>query len=312
MCDLDVRGTIRLAALLACVALATSRLGLVAHELVGHGGAAVAVGAKVTAVQLFDFAGGWIRYELPGGTLAERLLIAMAGIAVELVIAGALVVAVRRGDTLARRIVRGIAAALALHATWYAANGAWSGFGDGVLLYRMLGAARTAFAICVGATSCMAAWWGAREVLAALAQTLRGGSAARVTGVVIAIVFAAGLHAALAIGELALRRDATYATVMQPEAERQVAREMSTWTTAQPTQPSAEQVAAHERVVRAQHASFPFGGALAIACAILGLVGARRSRALADARVSNGLLARAALAAASAIALVIVLDAVLG
>jgi len=65
--------TFRLAALLACVALATSRLGLIGHELVGHGGVALAAGATDLEVQLFWFAGGWIRYQLAESSLAASL-----------------------------------------------------------------------------------------------------------------------------------------------------------------------------------------------------------------------------------------------
>src|SRR5262249_8470985 len=49
----------RLTGLLAGVSLATSRLGLLVHELVGHGGVAIALGGHVTDVTLFWFAGGW-------------------------------------------------------------------------------------------------------------------------------------------------------------------------------------------------------------------------------------------------------------
>ncbi|HUJ58554.1 MAG TPA: hypothetical protein VLX92_08680, partial [Kofleriaceae bacterium] len=145
----------RLAGLLASVALATSRFGLVAHELVGHGGVALAVGARVTQVQLFWFAGGWIRYELPDAQLAAQLAIAMAGIAIETIAGLALRLAVR-GDGLGRRIARAIGLALVVHAAWYLANGAFSGFGDGVLLYRVLGGWRIPVAIAAGAVACAA------------------------------------------------------------------------------------------------------------------------------------------------------------
>src|SRR6185312_6887821 len=109
-----MRDVLRLGALLACVALATTRLGLLAHELVGHGGTAMAVGGKVTEVRLFWFAGGWIRYAgIPG--VAASLAVAMGGIAVETVCGTALWFAVRgdaqRANSLGRRIVRGCAAA---------------------------------------------------------------------------------------------------------------------------------------------------------------------------------------------------------
>src|SRR5205823_5282472 len=203
-----------------CVALATSRFGLVAHELVGHGGAAWALGGDVIGVKLFWFAGGWIRYR--GITeLAPALAIAMAGIAVELA-SGIALWCLLRGDTLGRRVLRGIAAALVVHATWYLATGAWHGYGDGVLLYRVLGAARAPVAISAGAVTCAAAFAGAREVFGALVHAAGG-----VRGVIVAAVLAGGVNAALAAGELHARRDATYSETMTPERERAIAEELA-------------------------------------------------------------------------------------
>ena len=119
------KDVLRLAGLLACVVLATSRLGLVAHELVGHGGAALAVGGHVTGVHLFYFAGGWIRYRGVTST-AAAVTVAMGGIAIELLAAAALGLAAR-GDGVGARLVRGIACALVVHATWYLATGTWHG-----------------------------------------------------------------------------------------------------------------------------------------------------------------------------------------
>src|SRR5687767_7376990 len=99
------KDVLRLAGLLAAVALATSRLGLLVHELLGHGGVAVAAGGEVIEVRLFWFAGGWIRYTLPAHSPAW-LAVWMGGIAIELVIGIALVLAVR-GGSLGRLLVRG-------------------------------------------------------------------------------------------------------------------------------------------------------------------------------------------------------------
>src|SRR3569623_1791178 len=194
-----MRDALRRGALLSCVALATSRLGLLAHELVGHGGTALAVGAKVTDVRLFWFAGGWIRY-VGAGSVAAALAIAMGGIAVETACGTALWLAVRGdasgGNTLGRRIVRGIGAALVVHAGWYLATGAYAGFGDGVLLYRELGGARVPVAIAAGGVTCGAAFLGAREVMGALAAAPRH----RIAGTLGALGLAAGLHAGHALG----------------------------------------------------------------------------------------------------------------
>ena len=69
---------LRLALLLACIALAASRFGLIGHELVAHGGVALALGAEIVDVEMFWFAGGWIRYVLPEPNVAGYLAIAMA------------------------------------------------------------------------------------------------------------------------------------------------------------------------------------------------------------------------------------------
>src|SRR5450432_4754623 len=75
----SIREVIRLTALLLAVALATSRLGLLAHELVGHGGTTLLVGGRVTDVQLFWFAGGWIRYQFAGTPTTHALLLIAMG-----------------------------------------------------------------------------------------------------------------------------------------------------------------------------------------------------------------------------------------
>src|SRR5215470_1087740 len=96
----------RLTALLACVALATGRLGLIAHELVGHGGTAVVLGGRILEVKLFWFAGGLIRYDMDNPSLAAELAVSMGGIAIEIVVGTALWLAACR-DGLAPRLVRG-------------------------------------------------------------------------------------------------------------------------------------------------------------------------------------------------------------
>jgi hypothetical protein len=265
---------LRLTVFLTCVALATSRVGLVAHELVGHGGTALALGAHVSDVRLFWFAGGWIHYELPGGSLAAFLAIAMGGIAVELASGTAIIVLVR-GDTFGRRVIRGIGAALVLHGSWYLATGAWSGFGDGQLLYRVLGDARYPVAIGAGAITCTAAYFGARGVFGALAGTR---PRHRVVWTLVAIAIAAGIHLGLALGEIRVRRDQAYVQVMQPERERIVARELATWAQAQGSAADDTAVAAERTRLEDEHRNFPFAWLLAISAGISAILGARRSR----------------------------------
>jgi hypothetical protein len=306
---------LRLAGLLACVALAASRIGLVAHELVAHGGAALACGARIVDVQLFWFGGGWIRYVLPSPSLAAYLAISMAGIALELVIGGALWGFVGRNaeSSLGRVLVRGAGIALVVHATWYLATGAFNGFGDGVILYRELGQARVAVAIAAGMLTCAATFLGARATFGSLLGTLPGSPRARVAGLVVAAVLGGGLHAALTIGEFVIRRDATYAKTMQPERERVIAQELQAWQREQAARgvapdPTAER--AQKRQIERAHPTFPFVIILAIATLLSLLAGAWRAQPVARS-ISTGLLTRAAAVALAAIWLVIGIDGLL-
>ena len=307
------KDVLRLAGLLAGLALATSRIGLIGHELVGHGGMALAVGARVSDVQMFWFAGGWIRYQLAEPTLPAVLAIALAGIALELVAGLALWLAVR-GDSLGRRLVRGIGAALVVHATWYLATGAFHGFGDGLVLYRALGDARTVVAIVAGVVTCGAAYLAAKRVLGVLAATLPGMGRARVLGVLVAAVLAGGLHGGLAAGELAIRRDATYKATMAPERERVIARELQAWQRERAAR-GAEIDAAERRAQRlrleAKHETFPFVWLLAIATIAAVIAGALRADRIADQRIGRRLLAITLGVALAAIVAVVVLDLVI-
>jgi hypothetical protein len=301
---------LRLAALLAALALATSRIGLIGHELVGHGGMALACGADVVDVQLFWFAGGWIRYQLADPSMAAMLAIAMAGIGLELVVGLGLWTLVR-GDTLGRRLVRGIGAALVVHATWYLATGAFHGFGDGLVLYRALGDARVAVAIAAGLVTCTVSYLAAQRVLGTLVATLPGSARARVAGVIVAAVLAGGLHAGLAAGELWLRRDPTYSATMQHQRDRDIAMELAKWQ----RERAARGVAiddgarrAEQARLAAKHKTFPFVWLLAAATVASVIAGAVRARKVPDERIRNRLLASAVAVAAAAICAVIVLD----
>lgn len=297
----------QLTALLACCGLATSRLGLVVHELVGHGGTTLAVGGEVTDVWLFYFAGGWIRYRTPGGELA----IALGGIAVEAVI-GVSMILLARHDRLGARIVRAIGCALVIHATWYLAVGTWYGFGDGLRLHRTLGERAWLIAVPAGVVACVAAYGGARVVLGPLASTLPGGRAARIGGTVIAVLLAGGLQLGAALGEVALRRDAAYASVMKPERERVIAQELAVWTAEQQRAGREPSRAARDEMQAAleeKHRPFPFSYLLG-ACTVLAiLAGAARSRTSVHNTLSSRMLVVVTGVAAGSIALVVAIDA---
>ena len=297
----------RLAALLACCALATSRIGLIGHELVGHGGVALAAGATNLEVQLFWFAGGWIRYQLPEPSLAVNLAIAMAGIAFELVV-GVALFALVRDRTLGRRLLRGVGAALVLHATWYLATGAFQGFGDGRLLYRVLGSWRPVVAIAAGLVTCAATYAGARGTLGALVVTLPGSRRARIAGLIVALLLAAGLHVALARTEIAMRSDTTYISIMQRERDLVIAQELAKW---QREHAGIDAGGERARLESAHPHPFPFAWLLGACTALAAIAGAWRARVYPDAPIGNRLLAIAAALAVIAVFAVIGIDAIL-
>lgn len=293
----------RLAGLMAAMGLATSRIGLIGHELVGHGGLALAAGGHITHVRLFWFGGGWLRYSLPGQTTATVIAIMMAGIAFELVVGTALWLG-GRGPALTRRITRGVGQALVVHATWYLAIGTFSGMGDGLILYHQLGDARVPLAIAAGLITCTAVFLGARSLTAPLARTLPGSPRQRALGFAIATLLGGGLHAALTVGEMQLRRDATYTQMMQPERDRQIAAAV-----AKIPDPDAQRV---ERVrLERAHPKFPFSRVLALAALASLIAGIARSRGGSEERLSNPLLVRAVILALVSIFAVVLLDGLL-
>jgi hypothetical protein len=275
--------------------------------LVGHGGTAVALGGSISEVRLFWFAGGWIRYASVPTGVGSQLAIAMGGIAIELVI-GTLVWALVRGDTLGRRIVRALGAALIVHAGWYLATGAWHGYGDGALLYRELGVARYPVAIVAGLVTCAAAFAGARVVIGALAATLPD---TKVAGTIVAFVLAAGLQAGLGVAEIHLRADPTYGRIMQPEKERLVDRDLARWAEYERshghTISDDERDAQHAKL-ESEHRTFPFAWLLGACALVAGIAGSVRARPSTTTAIAPRLIAIAAACAAVAIAAVIAID----
>src|SRR5687767_5684100 len=141
----------KLASVLAGVGLVTTRLTLIAHELVGHGCVAIAFGGRINDVGLFWFAGGWINYDLPGPpTVFEAVAIALGGIALEIVVGFAMWFALARRTSLAARVTRAAFAAIAMHGVWYLAVGTAHGWGDGRLIYMLLGEKRWFVSITAG------------------------------------------------------------------------------------------------------------------------------------------------------------------
>jgi len=300
----------RLTTVLAGVGLTTSRLGLVGHELVGHGGVVLACGGRVLDVGLFWFAGGWIRYDLAIRTRDVMLAVALGGIALELAVGLALWFAARR-PTLGMQLVRAVGAALVVHACWYLATGTWHGYGDGALLRRELGDARWVVAIPAGAAAIGFAYAGARAILGVLAATVPGRRAARIGGLVLAVLVAGGLQLGLALGEVAIRGDRTYGAIMQTARERVIAQELARWERAQGLQGrELDRVArqARARALADQHRELPFAPVLGVLVLAAIAAGAARARAGEAAPVPRRLVAIVTASAVVSVALVIALD----
>lgn len=302
-----------LAALLFAIGLATSRLGLVGHELVGHGGPVVASGGRVVAVELFYFAGGWIRYRLVEPSFGELVLVATGGIAVEALVGLVLWGGLYRRPSMAARLARAVGAALVIHAAWYLAIGTWHGFGDGRFLRREFDApVRLVIAIGSSAVAVGIAYLGARAIFGTLLATLPGRGAARIATLTAVLVVAGGVQALLAVGEVQLRRDETYGTIMQPEQQRVVERELAQWQAQQGPAVDERVVVMRRRELEAQHRDWPLKYVLGGLVALAVIAGCLRSPVREPEAIAPRLLARAWLLAAGSLALVIVLDAVLG
>ena len=304
--------TARLAALLTAVGLATSRVGLILHELVGHGGTAIALGGGISEFRLFWFAGGWIRYDFPGASREDFLVIQLGGILLEAVIGAALWFVLTRSDSLPRRLLRGAGAAFVIHAAWYFATGTWHGYGDGAVAHRMLEGWRYPIAIAVGLVAIAMTFACARLVFGALAAQVPGGRTRQLAGVALAAVLAGGAQVALAVGEVTLRSDSTYGTIMKPERDRAVARDLAAWqrdAARRGVIVDEARRAAEQRRLAARHPQEPpFAPVLAVLLVAAIVAGGARARG-AIGVLSNRQLAIAGALCVASIAAVISIDA---
>jgi len=307
----------RLAMLVLAVALATSRLGLVLHEMVGHGLPAVALGADLTGWHLYVFGGGWLGFERATAfTGAEPYLVYLGGILSELLAAVVLALAARRCDGVARLAVGGAAWALALHAGWYLAAGAFHGFGDGWLLHRTLGGtARGVVVAATGAALVGGAFLAGRRLgggLRALAPATTPRRQLAVAAGALGLALAG--HAALTFAELRLRPDVTYGITMRTSGQRATEQELAVLIdraehAGAPLDQA--QVRAARRDLARRHRQLPVGALLLGGMLVATVAGASRSRAAAQPEApTTRALATAGAVAAASIALVIVLAAV--
>jgi hypothetical protein len=307
-------GMARLASILAGVGLITTRLGLIAHEFVGHGGTALAFGGSVEKVRLFWFAGGWIDYDLPRpASMTARLACSLGGIALEIVVGLAVWLAFARRTSFVGKVVRATGGAIAIHGAWYLAVGTYHGFGDGALLRFVAGRdGRYAIAIAAGCAVVALTFVVARSIIGVLSATVPGGLRARIAGVIVAALLAGGVQAALALGEVRARRDDVYGNIMQPERERAAARELAQWEREQKRRGVGIDDAtrrAREAEIAARHRELPFALILGVLTAFAILAGAWRAGPGTDDAIPARLVYKVAAFAAGSVALVIAIDA---
>jgi hypothetical protein len=278
-----IRRTLLLAAVLALVALATSRITLVAHELVGHGLTAVALGGDLVSYRLFLFGGGWVSYRWPEGPpgAAGGMAVALGGIALEL-LAGAVALAIagRCRRPVARVGFFATATILLLHAGFYLAAGTHHGFGDGRTPHDALGAWRPLLVVPVALAVIAGGYLLAARLAREVADWVSGRPLARAGQIAAAAVLAAAAHGALTFGERALTRDDQYARVMEHEKVRLVARDLGRFAAQSRRQgrpPTEAELAAARARLEAQHRPFPLAPLLAVALGLACLAGLWRS-----------------------------------
>ncbi|MCE9576789.1 MAG: hypothetical protein K8W52_26825 [Deltaproteobacteria bacterium] len=288
--------------------LVVTRFGLIVHELVGHGGPATAMGATISELKLFWFAGGRIGYTRAAPwTLPEAITIQLGGIALELLLALGLVLIARRRAALPRILLHGAAAGFAGHAAIYLATGVFYGKGDGTIVHRVLGDWRP-LVWAPAAAGCVAiAYAGARAAIGGLrayapARTARG----QLATVAVALGIAGTAMIALVQTELAVRADAQYTAIMKSEGQRAVDREVAA---ASAAGADAAQLEAARRAAESRHAPFPFAPLLFAAMGLGAAVGGLRSpAAVAPAALAWRSVAPVAGLAALGVAAVIVID----
>ena len=277
---------LRLAALFLAIALTTSRLTLVLHELVGHGAMVKAVGAELLRYHLFWFAGGFVEFtRAEPYTLAEEMAIFLGGITLEIALGVMVFLIARRTrpGSIARIGLFGYAAIVLVHAGYYLTAGTFHGFGDGQILYREMGDARLALVLPVTAFVLVAAHAMARHWVAHVASRLPATGPPLLT-IAIAVVLAAGGHAALSFGELAIRPDLTYENTMRHESEHAVEHDLAIFIKAiemaRGEQPADHELSRRRHELRETHGDFPFSRVFIAMLAVAILTGVRRSRTL--------------------------------
>lgn len=272
----------RLTLLFSLIGLLASRIGLLVHEFIGHGGAAFALGGSVPAWRLFLFGGGWIQYERnPWYSSFEQHSIALAGVALQSLVAALIWYRSRERPGLAASMARLIAMLLWAHACVYLALGVHYGFGDGRLLHESLSSTERAVLIVlvVGALVYLsyALTRGALLLAASLGKSV---GAIRAASAALAVTLAAGAHFGLYYAESrVIDPDETYASIMQQEIDRKLAlhmAELQRLRLAQGVEWNVQEVAAEKQAFVSRHEPFPLRPLVYLLCALVAVAAAFR------------------------------------
>jgi len=207
----------RLFVLLTTVVLLTSRVMLLAHEFGGHAAPAKLFGGRVTGWYLFMFAGGRVSYRVPQLDTAQRLVVTLGGIAIELIVGAIAFVLARRmrERAVASFCLLAVGTVVVGHGAMYLARGVHYGFGDGAFLAQRLGAARELVVLAASALAVGVALGGGRR-LARLPASIFRGTPRRVVGATLLVFACAGLaHGALAVAETRWFPDPAWVAVME-------------------------------------------------------------------------------------------------
>ncbi len=284
----------RISLLFTLAGLLASRMGLLVHEFVGHGGSAWLFGGTVTHWRLFLFGGGWIQYErAPWYSLAEQQVIALAGVSLQALVAALLWWRSRRvlrrassgaatpGAALQARLFGIVARLLWAHGCLYILFGTHYGFGDGRLLHEALSAPARLLVLGPLALALTYSSYGlAREAMLLAADLELGYRAQRIVRAGLAIVVAASLHYGLFWVEAqTVDPDQTYAAIMEQELSRKLAAHMARLARLQEEQGQVWE-AQQQELERASyirsHKPFPLRPMVYLACALAAILGALR------------------------------------
>ncbi len=218
-----MRAWFRLSLVFSIAGLLASRIGLLVHEFIGHGGMAYALGGTVPQWRLFLFGGGWIRYNRsPWYSTGQEILIALAGVASELVFAALVWGVSTRLAPVPRAMARIAAMLLCAHSCVYIATGTHYGFGDGMKLHLLLEPMwRHLLVASLSLTMAFLAYAIAKQGLLLGALLEIGSGWRRIARTALAVVVATVVHGSLTYGEqLVIDPDETYEAMMQREVER--------------------------------------------------------------------------------------------